>query len=170
MTRLMNCLSRFLYWLCILVMAAMASMVITSVALRYFLRITYVWSEEAITMLFISTTYFGAILGVKENEHISVDYLLEAVPKGVRNILKIIIIIIVILVQVVLFKYSLTWIEKVGNVLTPGLRVPIRYFYYLMPFSSILIIIYELFQLRCHLPGKPFAQNRDWLNEKNLDA
>lgn len=55
---------------CILLMGIMALSVIISVFLRYVLGITFVWAEEAITYFFIATTYFGAILGVKENEHI----------------------------------------------------------------------------------------------------
>ena len=59
--------------LCIFLMAILAVMVILSVYLRYVHNMTFVWAEEAISFVFIATTYLGVVIGVRDNEHISIS-------------------------------------------------------------------------------------------------
>jgi len=128
-------------------MAMLIFLVIFSVFLRYVFNITYIWNEELITFLFLGTTYFGAALGIREKEHISIDILIEKLNPIMKKTISLLVSIIVIIVQVVVIKTSILWIEKVGNVLSPGLRIPLSLIYYLMPISCFLIIIYEVFNI-----------------------
>ncbi len=84
--------NRYLHWLdrvlsywCILLAGLMTAGIISSVILRYVFHLTFVWAEAAITMLFIGTTYFGAVLGVREDEHISVNYFVERFPESMQR-------------------------------------------------------------------------------------
>jgi TRAP-type C4-dicarboxylate transport system permease small subunit len=97
-----------------------------------------------ITMLFIGTTFFGAALTTKEDEHIGIPALLDAVSKSARKVLTIIGLLISTAVVVFLFYKSLNWIVKAGDLVTPGLRVPERYFYYMVPISAVLMAFYCL--------------------------
>lgn len=144
MNKLFGIFDKVLFIWCLAVTAMLALAVISSVFLRYVLGITFVWAEEVITMLFIATTFFGAALATKEDEHIGIPALLEAVSKPARKILTIVGLLISIAVVVFLFLRSLDWIEKAGDLVTPGLRVPERYFYYMVPISALLIIFYCL--------------------------
>lgn len=144
----------FLDWLykiivgwCAFFMTMMAIAVMTSVFLRYVLGITFVWAEEAITMLFVATTYFGTIIGVRDNEHIRIDFFVELLPQKAQKVLDMIGTLMVILVQVVVIRESFVWIEAAGNFLNPALRIPNKYFYSLIPLSSALILLYELGEL-----------------------
>ncbi|MDC7218704.1 MAG: TRAP transporter small permease [Spirochaetales bacterium] len=128
--------------LCRVLLAAMTSLVIIFVFLRYFFGVTFVWAEELITMLFISTTYFGAVLGMRYKEHISISFLAEKLPPKVHSYIEKLNYLIILIVQIALTRTSLQWIGKVGNVLTNGMRLPIRYFYWMMPISCVLIGIY----------------------------
>jgi TRAP-type C4-dicarboxylate transport system permease small subunit len=144
MKKLLGGFDRALLVWCLIVTALLAVVVILSVFLRYVLGITFVWAEEVITMLFIATTFFGAALATKEDEHIGIPALLEAVSKPVRKVLTIIGLAISIAVVVFLFHRSLNWINKAGDLVTPGLRVPERYFYYMIPISAVLMAFYCL--------------------------
>lgn len=135
-------------------MGIMAVFVIATVFLRYAMALTFAWAEEFITMLFIATTYFGAVIGVRDSEHISVDFLIEKTSSNVSKLIKGIVIVVVIFVQIVLIIYSWSWINKVGNVLTPGLRLPIKYFYYMLPLSAAFIILYELVIFKVQIINK----------------
>jgi TRAP-type C4-dicarboxylate transport system permease small subunit len=132
-----------LVW-CLTITALLAVAVILSVFLRYVLGITFVWAEEVITMLFIATTFFGAALTTKEDEHIGIPALLEAVSKPARKVLTISGLLISTAVVDFLFHRSLNWIEKAGDLVTPGLRVPERYFYFMVPISAVLMAFYCL--------------------------
>ena len=144
----------FLDWLykiiagwCAFLMVTMAIAVMTSVFLRYVLGITFVWAEEAITMLFVATTYFGIIIGVRDNEHIRIDFFVELLPQNAQRIVDIVGVLLIIVVQVVVIRQSFVWIEAAGDFLNPALRIPNKYFYSLIPLSSTLILLYEVGEL-----------------------
>ena len=127
--------------------ACMTISVIVSVFLRYIFGITFVWAEEVITMLFISTTFFGGALAVREKEHIGITTFLTVLPKRVGDFLSVLGLCIVAAVQVFVIKTSFDWIGQIGSRLTAGLRVEIRYFYYMVPTSAALILVYVLWNI-----------------------
>lgn len=124
---------------CQILLLLMTLLVITFVFLRYFFNITFVWAEELITMLFISTTYFGAVMGMRYNEHINIAFFHDHMSPGVKKVVNIFNYLVILGLQVAITKISMNWIAKVGNNLTDGLRIPIRFFYYMMPFSAVAI-------------------------------
>jgi TRAP-type transport system small permease protein len=142
MNRILSKTMVYYDYFCRILLLLMSLLVVTFVFMRYLFGITFIWAEEAITMLFISTTFFGAVLGVKDNEHININFFVELIPKSIRRYIDIFSDFIILGVQIFMIYLSLEWIGKVGNVLTKGLRLPIRYFYYMMPISSILIGIF----------------------------
>jgi TRAP-type C4-dicarboxylate transport system permease small subunit len=125
-------------------MGTMTVGVILLVLLRYIFNITFVWAEATITIMFIGTTYFGAVLGVQEDGHIRISYFVERFPKRIQKIIHSVVMVIIIAVQVVVFKTSLVWIDKIGNTRNVALNIPKAYFYLMVPISSALIIFYAL--------------------------
>jgi TRAP-type C4-dicarboxylate transport system permease small subunit len=120
----------------------MLLLVIGSVFLRYIFGITFIWAEEAITMLFVASSFYGAVLCIKENEHIQIDFLYQRFSPKVKAIMDIIINCVIIFVEFYMTKLSLFWIGKVGNVLTSGMRIPVKFFYYMVPISCTIICLY----------------------------
>lgn len=133
--------------ICIVLMGAMSLLVITSVILRYVFSISFIWSEELITFLFLATTYFGVPLGVRYNEHIKIDFLTEKFGPRMSIVSNTINSVIIAIVQIIVFYSSLNWIKAVGNVLSPGLRLPVKYIYSLMPLSCILTCFYLIYSI-----------------------
>lgn len=128
--------------LCRCLIFLMTILVIVSVFLRYVLGITFIWAEEAITMLFIASSFYGAVICVHENEHIRIEFLYEKFTPKFRKIMDIFIDIVIAFVQFYMTKLSFFWISKVGNVLTNGMRIPIKYFYSMIPISCSIIFVY----------------------------
>lgn len=153
--------NRYLHWLdrvlsywCILLAGLMTAGIISSVILRYVFHLTFVWAEAAITMLFIGTTYFGAVLGVREDEHISVNYFVERFPESMQRYVQSLGMLVIIIVQVFIFTTSLTWIKKVGKTVDVALNVPMGYLYLMVPISAVLIILYAIVKIIAYLfPG-----------------
>lgn len=85
MKKYVHWLDTILSWWCIILMGTLTIGIILSVLLRYLFGVTFVWAEASITMLFIGTTYFGAVLGVRENEHININFLVERLPYGLAK-------------------------------------------------------------------------------------
>lgn len=130
------------FW-CVLVMGLMCAGVIISVFLRYVFNITYDWTQELIKFLFITTTYFGAILCVHEGEHIDMGLLKEKLPGKAGDVLKVIIAAINLVVQVVLAIISFNWIQKTGSSLTPGIGIPWGIIYTMFPICFFSMAVYE---------------------------
>ena len=147
MKRLIHVVDRIVQTGSLVLLACMTVSVIISVFLRYVLGITFVWAEEVITMLFISTTFFGGALAVREKEHIGITTFLTVLPKRVGDFLSVLGLCIVAAVQVFVIKTSIDWIGQIGSRLTAGLRVEIRYFYYMVPTSAALILVYVLWNI-----------------------
>ena len=122
MNRLVKFADRVLSVWCILLMTVLTTGVIASVFLRYVLNLFFVESEEALTLIFVATTYFGMALGVRERDHIAITYFADIAPPRVRTGIRIFIMVIVI--SAVVFRQSLIWIAKVGGIPSPSLSEP----------------------------------------------
>lgn len=141
-------LDKFLTFLCMFLMSAMTILVIMSVFLRYLFNITFVWSEELITMLFISASILGCTIAIKQKEHIVVDFIFDVLSPIAAKVLRIVISLCNIFVMIVLIDASITWINTVGNTPTAGMRLPVYIFYSLLPISFGGIILYELMSVK----------------------
>lgn len=147
MKRLFNYLDLFLTIISLSALAIMTIIVIVSVFLRYFFGMSYVWSEELMTLLFIFTTFFGSVLAIKEKGHIAIDYFLQRLPDSAQKVVNIIFDLIIAFIQIQITRMSLSWIGQAGNVLSAGLRIPFRYIYLILPLSSVLMVIYCVFDI-----------------------
>ncbi len=133
--------------ICAALMGAMALVVIISVFFRYVFSITTVWSEELISVLFVATTFLGTAMVARDEEHIEIDFIYDRLkPRGVAA-LRILVSIVVIGILAIVFKYSLGWIAVSGDLLTPGLEIPFKWLYALLPLSCILTCLVELVKI-----------------------
>lgn len=127
---------------CVVSAALLTLGVVLSVVLRYVFSVTFVWAEEAITTLFVATTFFGAAVAFKENEHINIGFLVEKLPRRTRKVLSVLELVILGGMHVVIIVSSWDWIGQVGKALTPGLRIPIRFFYSMIPAGAVLTLLF----------------------------
>ncbi len=147
MNKLIKGLDKVLSVWCFSLMGILTFCIIATVFLRYVFNITFVRAEEAITMIFVATTFFGASLGIREKDHISIAFLSDISGRLVKKILVILVHLVIIFVMVMLYKYSVIWIQKVGAVPTPAMQIPSKYFYIIVPITSILAILYSLLNI-----------------------
>jgi len=147
-------LDKFLTFICMFFMSAMTVLVILSVFLRYFFNITYVWSEELITMLFVGASFLGCTIAVKQKEHIVVDFVFEALSPFAARMFRSFISLCNIFVMVVLIDAAINWIYMAGNTPTAGMRLPTYIFYSMLPISFGGIILYELMSIKGNLFSK----------------
>ncbi|MGH4137340.1 TRAP transporter small permease [Clostridium sp.] len=146
-TKLFKAVDNIISWLIVFLMGSMAFIVIISVFLRYLFSITFIWSEELVSMIFITFSFLGCVVAIKEKEHISVDFLVKKFPFLIQKVAEILVIVIIIVMQAIIIKYSIGWIQTTGGCLSAGLRIPLGIYYSIMPISSTFIIIYEVLEI-----------------------
>lgn len=145
---------KFLTWLCMFFMSAMTILVILSVFLRYCFNITYVWSEELITIMFISTSLLGCTIAVKQKEHIVVDFIYQVLPPLAAKALRIIISLCNIFMLGILIDAAINWVGAAGDSPSAGMRLPLYIFYSILPISFGGIILYEVMSIIDNLLNK----------------
>ncbi len=74
---------RFLEWVCIALMAALAAEVVTGVVFRYAGH-SLVWYDEVATILLAWVTFYGAALAVLKHAHMGVPEIVRMLPPGPR--------------------------------------------------------------------------------------
>jgi len=124
------------------VIILIAVIVIISVSLRYLFGISYVWFQELIVLMFIFTTFFGSVAAFKRDEHLSIDILYSKFPNKIKVIFNIVFDILIFYLNWQIINVSIRWIKRVGNVVNPGMRIPMSYFYAILPVSSFFLLIY----------------------------
>lgn len=115
--------------------------VILTVILRYVLGVSFAWAEELMTMVFIATTFFGAALGLRENEHIAIALPSEGHPLR-RRVLSVIVMLVIIAISTFVLLYARIWIERVGRVPSPATGIESGFFYSIVPISFGIVIFY----------------------------
>lgn len=74
---------RFLEWICIVLMAALAAEVVAGVVFRYSGH-SLVWYDEVATILLAWVTFYGAALAVLKHAHMGVPEIVRMLPAGAR--------------------------------------------------------------------------------------
>jgi TRAP-type C4-dicarboxylate transport system permease small subunit len=74
---------RFLEWICIVLMAALAAEVTAGVVFRYSGH-SLVWYDEVATILLAWVTFYGSALAVLKHAHMGVPEVVAMLPPGAR--------------------------------------------------------------------------------------
>ena len=144
LNKFIKTVDKILSVLCIFLGSLLFLGVVVTVVLRYFFGVAFVTSEAAITFTFIATTYLGIALGIRERDHIDIPFLYEKTSHRTQQVLDVLINLIIITIMYIVYKYSIKWIHVVGNTNNPSLHIKMKYFYYMVPVSSVVSIFYAV--------------------------
>lgn len=122
-------------------MGMLALSVIFTVIARYFFSLSWKELDEMITVLFAFTTFWGLGVAVLEGEHVVIDILFRLFPPRARRVISLFNLLTALTVVVTVCVFSFTYINKIGGHLSPGMMVPMKYLYGIMPVSLILCAV-----------------------------
>jgi len=123
--------------------AAMVILVVWQVVTRYILKNPSPWTEELVSYLFAWMALFGASLTVSERGHMNIPVVIDKMSPGVKKAAA-------LFAEAVIFAFSavvLVWGGfSISNLamgqMTSALGVPIGVFYFALPISGILNMIF----------------------------
>lgn len=141
---------------------ALATLIaITQVLLRTIFDIHLYWSEETIVYLIIYSTFIGAIVTLRHNEHISINVFEPFVGKVGKRRLEIlgVSVMIVYLVIVGFFAWMLLFEPFSSATVTPTLKLPLWVVELAVPLGLTLMLLRSIEMLVRLARGKPgFAE------------
>ncbi|MBD1382420.1 TRAP transporter small permease [Metabacillus arenae] len=145
-------------------LAMMFCLVIGNVILRYVFNSGITWSEEVSRFLFILLSFLGAIIALKNNEHLSVDTVLRRLPSMIRKIVNGFSILIMLYILYILFDGSVKMTIQNITTLAPATGISMAFIFGIGILTSIgmaIILISNLFKtfIKIDIPKKKDNQN-----------
>ncbi|MEW9674105.1 TRAP transporter small permease [Ammoniphilus sp. 3BR4] len=133
-----------------LLLALMCILVFGNVVLRYLFNSGITWSEEMARFLFVWLVFLGAILGLKDNEHLGVDMLVKKLSPKFKKVLYVISNLLILYSLILLLDGSWKLTLFSFDSLAPATGMPYSYFYGIGIVASIgmgIIIFCNLYKV-----------------------
>ena len=125
--------------------AAILTLTILQVLLRYGFNTSILGGNEAMEHLFIYTTAIGAAIAVRRGQHIRINYFVDLLPNFVCRVVTATTYLLVAFLNGVMIYYSVPWIQKVGGNESPVMRIPEWTVQVSIPAGCGLVILYCLY-------------------------
>ena len=138
-------------WALIVMLSAMALIVGTNVALRYFTSNSLPWADEAARYLMIWMTFGGAGLALRVGGHVAITNLHDTLPTLAQRLLRGAIVLVLLGFFAFMVWVGWTYAQRMQYQMSPALRLPFLYVYLAMPVGFSLMIAHLL------LIAKPFV-------------
>lgn len=108
-------------------LAAAAAIAIVAVLLRQVFGIFLFWSEETIIYLIIYSTFLGAVITLRHQEHVNVDVIAAFLGKRGKQVMAVIAILVTMIYLGVIgyFAWMLIFEPFSSSTTTPALGVPL---------------------------------------------
>jgi len=135
---------RFLEWICVVLMVALAAEVAAGVAFRYSGH-SLVWYDEVATILLAWVTFYGAALAVLKHAHMGVPEIVRMLPPGPR-----VVAAVVAQLCTMAFFALLAWVGYgvlvilASDMLVSLPEVSVAYANSVIPISAVLFIAGQL--------------------------
>ena len=135
---------RFLEWICIVLMAALAAEVTAGVIFRYSGH-SLVWYDEVATILLAWVTFYGSALAVLKNAHMGVPEIVRMLPPGARVVAAVVAQLATLAFFVLLAWVGYSILEILASDRLVSLpEVPVAYAHSALPISAVLFVIGQL--------------------------
>jgi len=124
-------------------LAAAALLAIVAVILRTFFNEIIFWSEEAIIYLVIFSTFVGAVVTLRHNQHVNVDIIAVFLKDRGQKVMAVIgtAVLLVYLGVVGFFGWLLLFEPQTRNTLTPAMHLPLWVVTLSLPIGFTLMFV-----------------------------
>jgi TRAP-type C4-dicarboxylate transport system permease small subunit len=146
-------------WALILLLAAMAAIIFTNVALRYLTNHSIEWAEEVSRHMMIWLTFLGAGPVLRYGGHIAVENLQDAMPKAMAMAVRAFISALLFGFFGFMVWYGWLYMERTMFQLTAATQVPFGYIYAAMPVGGIFLIVHWALIVRSYVLKREFASD-----------
>ncbi|TWF75612.1 TRAP-type C4-dicarboxylate transport system permease small subunit [Pseudonocardia hierapolitana] len=150
-----------------------AVIAVVAVVLRYVFGIFLFWSEEAIIYLIIYSTFLGAVITLRHNEHVNVDIFGAFLKARGRRALAVLAASLTVLYLVCIgyFAWLLLFEPFSTSTITPSLKLPLWVVEAAVPIGLTLMLLRALEMLVRNARGEDaFAEAKRSILEVEAEA
>jgi TRAP-type C4-dicarboxylate transport system permease small subunit len=146
-------------WALIALLAAMAVIIFTNVAMRYLTSASLEWAEEVSRHMMIWLTFLGAGPVLRYGGHIAVENLQDALPAKLAIAVRTVVALLLFAFFGFMVWYGWLYMQRTQFQLTAATQIPFAYIYSAMLFGGILLIIHWLLIVRGYVMRREFASD-----------
>jgi C4-dicarboxylate transporter DctQ subunit len=123
-----------------------AFLAILAVILRYLFNYVIFWSEEAVIYLIILSTFVGAVITLRHNEHVSIDIFPTLLGERGKRVMAVIGAFITVVYCAVIGGYAWAMITEPAaqNSITPAMKLPLWVVQLSVPIGLTLMLLRAL--------------------------
>jgi len=125
----------------ILLMVVLTSSVFLQVVFRFVLEQPLAWSEELARYCLVWLTFLGAAYAMSLRAHIGVTFFNDLFPLKIRRVLFIIATLASVSFFALMVFQGYNLVGQSMEQLSPVLRIPMGFIYFVIPLSGFLLIV-----------------------------
>ena len=114
---------------------------------RYIVANPMAWTEELARYAFIGTTFFGAIIALREKQHVAMGMLVGKLPDRKRSLAHVVILIICMGIILIMLPGIPRLLQSSSGNRSTIMQLPMSIIYAIWPVSAIFIIIHLVDQI-----------------------
>ena len=146
-------------WALIALLAAMAVIIFTNVALRYLTNQSLEWAEEVSRHMMIWLTFLGAGPVLRYGGHIAVENLQDAVPRPLAQAMRAVVAALLFGFFGFMVWFGWVYMQRTQFQLTAATQIPFAYIYSAMLIGGVLLTIHWLLIVRRYVLLREFASD-----------
>lgn len=131
-------------WLSALGLITMTAITGWQVFGRYVLNDSPQWVERTTLLLVLYFTFLAGAVGVREESHLGIAFLNEAMPPAMRKAVMTLVGLILAAFGLVLFWNGILLVRETWDVATPIIKIPEGATYFAIPLGGLLIVLFAL--------------------------
>jgi TRAP-type transport system small permease protein len=112
-----------------------------------FLKLSLVWTDEAIRFLFIWLCFVGSALAMMRAQHIEITFLVERLPTGLQHLLRLVRDIVVILFLAGMIHAGVTLVKASSIQHSISLGLPMGWVQAVLPAAGAVMLLSSLLAL-----------------------
>ena len=137
----MDTLERWVSVFLIGILGIMTTVLFAAVSSRYFLRISFPWSDPIARFGQVWIMLLGSGVVLRKGMHIGIDNFLNMIPEPYRNWILHFNIILIMGFAVAMSVQGFRLIEIAGDQIVPEIGIPFAYVYYMIPVAGAFMIL-----------------------------
>lgn len=127
-------------------LAGMIAVITLQIVSRVFFNAVS-WSEELARYLLVWTSFLGAAMAWQRGRHITVDFVVDALPGRLRLAVRAMAIVVSIAFFALVIHYGIRFMQMQSFQVSASLRIPIRYVFAVIPLTAVLMLYYSVLDL-----------------------
>ncbi len=144
-------------WALIALLAAMAVIIFTNVALRYLTNQSLEWAEEVSRHMMVWLTFLGCGPVLRYGGHIAVENLQDSLPRPLAIVMRSVVAGLLFAFFGFMVWYGWDYTQRTRFQLTAATQIPFAYIYSAMLFGGLLLIVHFVLIVRGYVLRREFA-------------